>query len=216
MWLRHWLGLGERTELAPQANNGIKGAIRIEREMKMVKKILLTIAVVALLAGSVQAVDPGKYQKKFDAMWPYEYIYVEVCTIPILMDVGYFVQLEKCGDYKIKLKQVPCGDIGKSATKDFPCYEDCETIKVRANFEAKMGGNVVSIRSWFDDDDTKVVYGDCGEGCIPDIVPPDGNWHEKKVCVQAWDVEIWDASDGQGENEYRVGDLEITVKPSQG
>jgi len=210
------LGLGERTELAPQANNGIKGAIRIEREMKMVKKILLTIAVVAFLASSVQAVDPGKYKRKYDGMWPYEYIYVEVCTIPILMDVGYFVQLEKCGDYKIKLKQVPCGDIGKSATKDFPCYEDCENIKIRANFEAKLGGTVTSSVSWFDAGKAKAYYGDCGEGCIPDIVPPDGNWHEKKVCVQAWDVEIWDASNGQGENEFRGGDLEITVKPCQG
>ncbi|KKK59714.1 hypothetical protein LCGC14_3031620, partial [marine sediment metagenome] len=44
VWLRHSFGLGEETELAPQANNGIKGAIRIEREMKMVKKILLTIS----------------------------------------------------------------------------------------------------------------------------------------------------------------------------
>ncbi len=183
----------------------------------MVKKILFTIAVVAFLAGSVQAVDPGKYMQKYDAMWPYEYIFVEVCTIPILMDVGYFVQLEKCGDYKIKLKQVECTSIGRNNIKDFPCYEDCETIKVRANFEVKMGGNVVSLRSWFNKDNTKVYYRDCEEeGCVPDIVVGDGEWHKTKVCVRAWDVQIWDAAEGQGENEYHVGNLEITVKPAQG
>jgi hypothetical protein len=185
--------------------------------MKMVKKILFTIAVVAFLTASVQAVDPGKYQQKFDGQWPFEYIFVEVCSIPILIDVGYFVQLEKCGDYKIKLKQVPCGDIGKSTTGDFPCYEDCEDIKVRANFEVKMGGEVdESISpSWWKDGDNKVVYGDCGQGCSPDIVPGDGAWHTRKVCVRAWDIKIWNAAGAQGQNEYHVADLLITVKPTQ-
>jgi len=41
----------------------------------MVKKILFTIAVVAFLTASVQAVDPGKYKQKFDGMWPFEYIF---------------------------------------------------------------------------------------------------------------------------------------------
>lgn len=184
----------------------------------MVKKILFTIAVVAFLTASVQAVDPGKYKEKFDGQWPFEYIFVEVCTIPILIDVGYFVQMEKCGDYKIKLKQVPCGDIGKSATTDFPCYEDCESIKVRANFEVKMGGEVDETISpkWWTDGDNKVVYGDCGEGCAPDIVPGDGEWYEKKVCVRAWDIKIWNASNAQGQDEYHVADLMITVKPTQG
>lgn len=183
----------------------------------MVKKILFTIAVVAFLAGSVQAVDPGKFQIKDDNMWPFEYIYVDLCdNIKIFMDVGYFVQMEKCGDYKIKLKQVDCDSIGKSNTGDFPCYEDCETITIRANFEAKLGGDVESIVSWFDDGNTKVVYGDCGEGCVPDIVPPDGNWYEKKVCVRAWDVKIWKAQDSQGQNEAHVGWLTVTVKPTQG
>ena len=184
----------------------------------MVKKILFTIAVVAFLAGSVvEAVDPGKYKIKDDDMWPFEYIYVAVCEdIKILMDVGYFVQMEKCGDYKIKLKQVTCSSIGKSNVGDFPCYEDCETIKIRANFEAKLGGKVTSLYSWFNKDKTKVYYGDCGEGCVPDIVPGDGAWYLKKVCVKAWDVKIWEAGDAQGQNEAHVGWLAVTVKPTQG
>lgn len=184
----------------------------------MVKKILFTIAVVAFLTASVQAIDPGKDNRKFDGQWPFEYIFVEVCTMPILIDVGYFVQMDKCGDYKIKLKQVPCGTIGKNATKDFPCYEDCESIKVRANFEVKMGGEVDETISpkWWTDGDWKVVYGDCGEGCAPDIVPGDGKWYTKKVCVRAWDIKIWEAGNAQGQDEYHVADLMVTVKPTQG
>ena len=178
----------------------------------MVKKILFTIAVVAFLTASVQAVDPGKYKQKFDGMWPYEYLFVPVCSIPVLMDVGYFVQLEKCDDYKIKLKQVPCGDIGKSATTDFPCYDDCEEIKIRANFEAKLGGDVQNKVSWFDAGDEDVYY-QAAEGLVPDVIPGDGNWHTRKVCVKAWDIEIWNA--GSQGDEVRVADLWITVKPNQ-
>ncbi|MFZ2145607.1 MAG: hypothetical protein WAV28_00185 [Sedimentisphaerales bacterium] len=179
--------------------------------MKMVKKILFTIAVVAFLTASVQAVDPGVYQKKYDGMWPYEYIAIPVCTIPILIDIGYFVQLEACGDYKIKLVQVPCGDIGKSATGDFPCYLDCETIKVRANFEVKLGGNIVNKASIWGDG--SVYYSSIDSDVYPDIVPGDGAWYTRKVCVTAWDIKIWNAG-GQGD-EMQLAQLEITAKPTQ-
>ena len=185
----------------------------------MVKKILFTIAVVAFLTASVQAVDPGKFKQKFDGMWPYEYIYVPVCQIPVLMDVGYFVQLEKCQDYKIKLKQVPCDDgkdpYPKSALKDFPCYRDCEEIKIRANFEAKLGGKVVNKVSWWPGDKEKVYYEPVNEGDVPDVIPGDGAWHKRKVCIKAWDIAIWNAGEAQGKNEAKVADLWITVKPTQ-
>jgi len=186
--------------------------------MKMVKKILFTIAVVAFLATSVQAVDPGVNQQKFDGMWPYEYIYVPVCSIPILMDVGYFVQIEKCGDYKIKLKQVACDStnddvlFGKSTTGDFPCYLDCEEIKVRANFNAKLSGKVENEVDWFAEGDTSVYYL-AAPGLTPNIILGDGEWHTRKVCVKAWDIQIWNAG-AQGD-EVEVADLWITVKPDQ-
>ncbi len=177
----------------------------------MVKKVLFTIAVVAFLTASVQAVDPGKNMQKFDGSWPFEYIFVPVCSIPILMDVGYFVQLEKCNDYKIKLKQVPCDTIGKSTTGDFPCYDDCEEIKIRANFDAKLGGDVKNKVSWFDAGDEDVYYL-ADEGLVADEIPGDGEWHTRKVCVKAWDIQIWEA--GEQGDEVKVADLWITVKPS--
>jgi hypothetical protein len=186
--------------------------------MKMVKKILFTIAVVAFLAASVQAVDPAKYAQKFDGRWPYEYLDVPICSIRVYMDVGYFVQLEKCGDYKIKLKQVPCDDgkdpYPKNATKDFPCYRDCEKIKVRANFDAKMGGKVVDRVSWWANDKWEVYY-EADEGNVPNVVPGNGAWHTRWVCIKAWDIQIWKSEDMQGKNEARVATLWVTVKPDQ-
>jgi len=187
----------------------------------MVKKILFTIAVVAFLAVTVQAADPGSKVIfpggiKADDMWPFEYVYVEMCTMPILMDVGYFVQVHECHKRKIKLVQVTCESIGKEG-KHFPCYEDCDTIKVRANFRAQLGGNVTSSVSWFNKDKTSVYYRDCiGDACVPNIIEGDGDWHETKVCVRAWEVKIWDAGDDQGDNEATVGTLAVTVKPTQG
>jgi len=182
----------------------------------MVKKILFTIAVVAFLAASVQAVDPGVNMKKFDGMWPYEYIYVPVCSIPIVIDVGYFVQLEKCGDYKIKLKQVACDSVnddvefGKSTTGDFPCYLDCEEFKIRANFEVKLKGKVENKVSWFKE---ASAYFLAAPGVTPTIVVGNEGWQTRKVCVKAWDIQIWNA--GTQNNETPVADLWITVKPNQ-
>ncbi len=181
----------------------------------MVKKILFTIAVVAFLTASVQAVEPGDYQQKFDGMWPYEYIYVPVCSIPVYMDVGYFVQVTNCKDRKIKLKQVPCDDgedpYPKNPVKDFPCYRACVEIKIRANFDAKLGGKIVNEVEWFEDGDAKVYY-EAAAGLVENVITGDGNEHTRKVCIKAWDIKIWNA--GEQGNEIEVAKLWVTVKPA--
>jgi len=176
----------------------------------MAKKILFTIAVVAFLTTSVRAIDPVN-PRKFDAFWPYEYIAVPICVIPIVIDVGYFVQLDDCGGRKIKLVQVACDTIGKSNTDNFPCYKDCETIKLRANFEVKLGANIINKAAWWGDG--SAYYESPGPGIIPDVVPGDGAWHERKVCVNAWNVKVWSAPMG---DEISIARLEITVKPNTG
>lgn len=179
----------------------------------MVKKILFTIAVVAFLTASVQALDVvGTDKLKYDGMWPYTWTPVPVCTIKVYMDVGYFVQVKDCGDRKIKLVQVPCADIGKEADK-FPCYDDCEEFKIRANFEVKLGGNLINKVSWLGD--SEPYYLPVGDAS-PDVVPagpgPSDGWHVRKVCVKAWNVKIWDAPNLG--DEVQVAKLEITVKPN--
>jgi hypothetical protein len=187
--------------------------------MKMVKKILFTIAVVAFLTATVQAVEPGDYSKKYDGMWPYEYIYIPVCTIPVYMDVGYFVQVTNCKDQKIELKQVPCDDDDngndphtKDPIKDFPCYRACTEIKVRANFEAKLSGEIINEVQWFKDGDAKVYY-NAAEGVTANIIPGDGVEYKRKICIKAWDIKIWNTG-AQG-NKIKVADVQVTVKPTQ-
>lgn len=180
----------------------------------MIKKILITIAVVAFLTASVQAIDPG-YTKKYDSFWPYDYVSVPICLIPVVIDVGYFVQLKDCPDYKIKLTQVPCASIGKGSG-DFPCYDGCVDIKVRSNFLVKLGANIKNKASFWGDG--SAYWASPGEGITPDEVPagpgPSDGWHVRKPCVKAWVVKIWEAPGPA--DEVTFAHLEITVKPAGG
>jgi hypothetical protein len=165
--------------------------------MKMVKRMLIAIAVVAVVATSVQADSP--YIKQDDS-WPTEYIALDLCTMPVLMDVGMYVQLKDCHKREIKLVQVDCASIGQ---EKFPCYKDCDDIEVRANFAAVLGTKLAKaegspIKDWkayFDGDNT---------------VPGDGVYKKLTVCVDAWESQIWTAAPG---DKVNVGTLTVTVKP---
>jgi hypothetical protein len=170
--------------------------------MKMVKKTLLAVALVAFLATVVQAADPSI---KEDDSWPGHWVWdtQDICTMPIYMDVGMFVQVEKCNERKIELKQVDCGSIGKGGG-DYPCYKDCDVVKVRANFEVKLGTSLT--KSTGSPIDSWSAYYEGG-----DVVAGDGAYHGMTVCVSAWKTKIWNAAPG---DKVPVGDLTITVKPN--
>lgn len=189
------------------------------------KRTLIAIAVVALLATSVNGaitqwdflnhgdttavkVD-GKESKEF--RWPYQIIYQEltVCNIPIKMKVGMFVQVKDCKKKKIVLEQVSCtdldqvtgGKVGNKNASDYPCYWGCVDFDVRANFPVQLGlklnkGDMIpDSTAYYDGDNT---------------VPDDGNWKNIKVCVAAWKAQIYKAKPG---DDVSVGSVDITVKP---
>jgi hypothetical protein len=169
--------------------------------MKMVKKSLIAIALLAFLATTVQAGDLAENPWKWDDHWPWTYTALEICQIPVYMDVGYYVYLKECEKKKIVLKQVNCDDIGKTAD-DFPCYLGCVSFEIRANFEVKLGTNLYKIGP---------VIKDWSASYDNDLVPGDGAYHTRQLCVTAWKSEIWSASPG---DEVLVGEVAITVKPN--
>jgi hypothetical protein len=187
--------------------------------MKMIKRTLIAIAVVALLAATVNAAIEDPYYftgpDKMSAVkvdgkdtptirWPYKIVYDElvVCNIPIKMKVGMFVQVKECKDKKIILEQVNCSDIGQGADK-YPCYLGCVNFDIRANFEVKLGFALHK------DGDTIVDWAAYYDG--GDVVPGDGDWHPMKLCVKAWNTKIYKAAPG---DEVSVGSVDITVKPN--
>jgi hypothetical protein len=183
--------------------------------MKMVKRTLIAIAVVALLATSAQALGPEPHtgggnspaikvnHQKMHVMWPFEYKALDLCVIPVYMNVGYYVQIEKCNERKIKLQQVPCDELVKGGS-DWPCYSDCEDIKIRNNFEVKLGCKLENRASVID---KKACFFKGG-----DVIQPSAGWQKITVCVELWKTKLWN---GQSPGaEVKVADLHITVKPN--
>jgi hypothetical protein len=178
--------------------------------MKMLKKCLFAIAVVAFLAVTVQAGDPvydGAY--KGDP-WPMEYKPVNVCTIPVYMEVGWWVEIEDCQDLEIMLEQVSCSELTMKATADWPCYRGCEKLKVRTNFEAELEAeldNRAALIDGYDEGWDKSGWDDRV------VVGPTGvYWEELEVCVELWSTDLWEEPATSAKK--KVGDLKIKVKPT--
>jgi hypothetical protein len=192
----------------------------------MVKKSILAIAMLGLLATvslGASTYDPNTGvgtdtgQMKFDNGWPCQYIPVEICKINIKLKVGYFIEVQNCGDDKkliINLKQVSCTKPGQS----FPCYTGCTTVNVRANFEAQLGLKLYKsspiISSSFGNDNWKAywVVGDTTPSTV--IIAGDGNFHGNKLCVDAWNADIFMGSPLKDNNNPIVGQVAITAVPT--
>jgi hypothetical protein len=172
--------------------------------MKMVKKCIIALAVAALMATTVQAGDPAI---KKDGDWPWEYKAIDLCTMPVYMDVGHYVQLKECNKREIKLVQVDCESIGRDSG-DFPCYSDCEDIEVRANFPAIFGATLSKIGPILKD--TNLYWKDDHN----QISGSTGSWEKLTICMDAWNAEIWRAAE-PAENA-QVGEITINVKPPDG
>ena len=183
----------------------------------MLKRTLIVIAVVACLATSAQALGPDPHSSdkggdnaikvNFQDMsigWPFEYKKLTICEIPVFMNVGHYVQVEKCHERKIKLQQIDCADpvVGKGSG-DWPCYYDCENVKIRANFEVKLGTDKVKIGP---------VIKDWASSVTPDVIGPSSGYTGVDVCVKAWNTELWKA--GTVGKEIRVGTIKLRVRPN--
>jgi len=183
----------------------------LKREMKMVKRTLIAMAVVGMLVASSQAaIGPDVHQNgakikvndSYDAIWPFEYVALDLCVIPITMEIGYYVEVKDCHKRKIKLVQVDCGDMTKGS--DWPCYQDCEDVTIRSNFEVKLGLSLRN-KSAVIDKWAAYIKGDVS------VVGPGEN--TITVCVEAWQAKLWQANVDAG-TTVKVGDLVITVKPN--
>ena len=183
----------------------------------MVKKTLIAMAAVVLLASVAQAAleeyyfgKDGHRMTKVDGSttirWPFEYKALNVCCMPVKMSVGMWVEVEKCDDKKIILEQVDCGDIPGRGAGDFPCYVGCQKLKVRANFDVKLGTKLTKKDIPGDD-----VINEWEAYYNGDSVVPAGDWKEVEVCVKAWKARLWRQAAG---DEVEVGTLCITAKPN--
>ena len=177
----------------------------------MVKKSIIAIALIGMLAGASFAQDipepqlPG--QLKIDGQWPItcQYTPITICCIPVVLKVGMFVEIVNCPNLKIILSQVNC-----PSGQSFPCYKGCVNVQVNTNFEVLLkatytpDGQIVAgnkSKVYFDDGDTP-----------PDnqttVTPPGATI---PLCVEAWDANIFKADPG---TQAAVGQVCITAMPT--
>jgi hypothetical protein len=91
----------------------------------MVKKSLFAIAAVALLAVAVQAGEIKIHD------WPCAFIPQEVTTIPVTMDVGYWIKIKDQDKLKIKLSQ-----------KSIHEYSGCTDMVVETNVNITLSCSI--------------------------------------------------------------------------
>jgi hypothetical protein len=191
----------------------------------MVKKSILAIAILAMLATVTMAQDPTAQvpgQLKIDGRWPLTCVWtpIEICCIKVNLKIGYFIEVRDCSTKKIDMVQVNC-PTGQS----FPCYKGCTTISVRANFEAQLGLKLYAIGGIINDNGTptnpaddkwKAYFMDTanvGPASTTWIIAGDGNYHDVQVCVEAWDANIFFQGQAPGTNP-QVGNVCITAIPT--
>jgi hypothetical protein len=89
------------------------------------KKGLLIVAAVLMLAGAAQAGEIKLH------VWPCAFIAQDLMTIPVTMDVGYWIRVKSQTKYVIKMAQI-----------DIHTYDGCVTIPVECNFNATLSTKI--------------------------------------------------------------------------
>ncbi len=127
---------------------------------------------------------------------------VKIGKLPVFMEVGFWLDFKDDDEIQIKLEQSTKCTTGRGS----PCYEGSATIKVKANFPAilsaslnKSGGNediLKEINLYWEDGVNTI------QGCT-------GDWEEFKLCLEAWDIELFKIAPGT----VKVGEITIKVKP---
>ena len=206
----------------------------------MIKRTLIVIAAIAFVASVASAAltpspdYPGDLKVYFKDLgdsraikvdgsvkvyWPYEFKFLEICTIPVYMQIGMYIRVVDCDkNKKIVVKQVDCADLKGAhpddgiGSGDFVCYEGCiADLKIVSNFDAVMGAEFHKLK---DAEGNVINGGKVIDKVNANVTPPDvlgdGLEHKVTACVWMWKTKIEKFKAG---DEQRVGDLGILAKP---
>jgi len=147
------------------------------------KRSLFAVAVVAMLAAGVQ----GGEIKIHD--WPCAFIAQEVTTIPVVMDVGYWIKIKDQDKLKIKLQQ-----------KSIHEYEGCTNMVVETNVNITLSCSISA---------TGAVPGKWSCSVSPaDVNAPGGT---VSVCAKVKEADL--SKTAGGSKNVHVATVSIKVVP---
>lgn len=154
------------------------------------KKALFAVAVVALLAVAAQAGEI-KYHE-----WPCTPTPQEITTIPVVMDVGYWVKIKDQDKLKIKLKQDAIHD-----------YSGCTNATVETNSSITFSTSISKAK---DAAGNTVVNGDYSSSVSPaNITAPGGTI---TVCAKIANADLSKVPGGT--KDVLVGTVTVKVVPT--
>lgn len=152
------------------------------------KKALFAVAAVALLAVAAQAGEI-KYHE-----WPCAPIAQEITTIPVVMDVGYWVRIKDQGSLKIKLNQ-----------DSIHVYSGCTNMTVETNTCLTFSASIAKVKK----DGNDVVPGSYSASVSPaNIDAPGGTL---TACAKITDADLSKVPGGT--KGVHVANVTIRVVP---
>jgi len=152
------------------------------------KKALFAVAVVAVLAVAAQAGEI-KYHE-----WPTTFVSQEITTIPVVMDVGFWVRIKDQDKLKIVLKQDAIHD-----------YSGCTNANVETNTCLTFSCSIAKVKK----DGSDVVPGDYSCSVSPaNIDAPGGTL---TVCAKIAKADLSKVPGGS--KGVHVGNVTVKVVP---
>jgi hypothetical protein len=150
------------------------------------KKVLISLAVVALLAVGVQAGEIKTHD------WPCQFVSLEITSIPVVMDIGYYIRIKDQDKLKIKLVQDEL-DIHK--------FKGCTDMVVESNFNAVLSASISK---------TGAIAGDYSVSIDPSTANKGST--TVKVCATLTNAVL--TGQDAGTKDVQVATVKIKVKPA--
>jgi hypothetical protein len=155
----------------------------------MLKKTLFVVAAVAMLGTVAQAGDVSFKSHGFSWTKVYTPLEIEGVSIPVKMDIGYWIKIPNEQNLEIKMEQ-------DSIYK----YSGCTSMQVQCNFNLTLSCEITS---------RGVVGGKYSCSVSPaNIDAPGGT---TSVCAELKDADLGDQPGGT--NNVTVADIKIFVIP---
>jgi hypothetical protein len=144
------------------------------------------VAVAALLAAGVQAGEIKTHD------WPTTFVPLEITSIPVTMDIGYFVQIKDQDKLVIKLAQDEL-DIHK--------FTGCTNMVIESNFNLELSASITK---------TGAIAGDYSVSLDPSTAKAGST--TVKVCATLTNANL--VGQPAGTKDVQVATVKIKVKPA--
>lgn len=155
----------------------------------MLKKTLFVVAAVAMLGAVAQAGDVSFKSHGFSWTKVYTPLEIEGVSIPVKMDIGYWIKIPNEQNLEIKMEQ-----------DSIYQYSGCTTMQVQCNFNLTLSCEISSLG---------VVGGDYSCSVSPsDLDAPGGS---TSVCAKLKNASLGDVAGGS--TNVHVANIKIFVVP---